>query len=402
MREKNKSWCEKYRVKSFSGLKGQDFTIKKVKDFFNNFSEKKTKKALILYGTSGTGKTSLAYALADFANREIFEINASDLRNRDKINNILRPAIEQKSLFFRGKIILIDEIDTITRDYGGLPEIISLITRTGYPIIITANDIWDKKFNLLRQKSELIKVTDIKYTVVRAVLREICEKEKLKVDYDLLTSIAVKSKGDIRAAINDLQSVASTELVQSDMVVSERDKEEGIFNILRTLFKNKATNAMLGLFDSSDMPLNEIFLWIEENIPREYSGRELYEACEALSIADVFRGRIIRQQHWRFLVYQNALLSFGVSSAKKTQKSGFTTYKRPTRILKIWLSNQKNLSKKSIATKYAKATHCSKKRALKEFFLLPLIINEKIRKELKLEEHESDFLNEKTEIAKRN
>lgn len=43
-----------------------------------------------------------------------------------------------------------------------------------------------------------------------------------------------------------------------------------------------------------------IFLWIEENIPYEYKGEELARAYDALSIADVFRGRIHRQQHWRF------------------------------------------------------------------------------------------------------
>ena len=64
------------------------------------------------------------------------------------------------------------------------------------------------------------------------------------------------------------------------------------------------------------MELSQITLWVEKNIPKECKGRELAQAFDALSKADVFKGRIYRQQHWRFLVYQNFLLSAGMSAAK--------------------------------------------------------------------------------------
>ena len=56
----------------------------------------------------------------------------------------------------------------------------------------------------------------------------------------------------------------------------------------------------------------------EENIPEEYQGEELARAYELLAKADVFKGRIYKQQYWRFLVYENFFLSYGMSSAKKT------------------------------------------------------------------------------------
>ena len=150
------------------------------------------------------------------------------------------------------------------------------------------------------------------------------------------------------------------------------------------------------------MPIDEIFLWVEENIPYEYKGEDLARAYDTLSIADVFRGRIYRQQHWRFLVYENFLLSAGISFASKKTKSllEFTIYQRPKRILKIWLQNQKYAKKKTIAIKYAKAVHISKKRAMKEFFLLPLILNEEARKKLRLSEDENKFLDEYQEKYK--
>ena len=54
-----------------------------------------------------------------------------------------------------------------------------------------------------------------------------------------------------------------------------------------------------------------------ENIPKEYSGKALEKAYDALSNADKFRGRIYRQQFWRFLVYQNIFQTAGISHAKK-------------------------------------------------------------------------------------
>ena len=144
------------------------------------------------------------------------------------------------------------------------------------------------------------------------------------------------------------------------------------------------------------MPIEEIFLWVEKNITYEYKDEELEKAYHYLSMADVFRGRIYRQQHWRFLSYENIFLSAGISSSKKEKKHGFTAYQRPTRILKIWLNNQKNAKKKSIAEKYSKLVHIGRKRAMKDFFLLPLIINTKEKADrLKLSEEEFAFLQEK-------
>jgi len=87
-------------------------------------------------------------------------------------------------------------------------------------------------------------------------------------------------------------------------------------------------------------------------------------------------------------------LSYGISSSKKNPKTGFTSYKRPTRILKIWLNNQRTIKKKSIAQKYAKYVHIGEKRAMQEFPIFKQIINSNysIAKELKLNQEEIDYL----------
>ncbi len=391
--------CEKYRAGCFADVKGQEAVIDSLKSFFKNFPYK---KALLLHGPAGTGKTSLAFALAKEKGLEILELNASDLRDREKLGQIMKPATEQASLFGKkGKLILIDEIDSITVDRGGLPELIALIEKTSHPIILTANNIWQQKFNLLRRKVELIKLKEINYETILSILKNITISEKKQIQEDILKTIAANSRGDVRAALNDLQTVLGIEVMPKD--IHEREKEEDIFHVLRKVFKNKSDPSLLTAYDSVDMPIDDIFLWLEENIPYEYSGEELARAYDALSKADVFRGRIHRQQHWRFLVYENFLLSAGISFASKkpSSLSEFTIYQRPKRILKIWLQNQKYEKKKSIAIKYAKAVHISKKRAMGEFFLLPLILDEKARKQLDLSEEEIKFLSEYQEKYKK-
>jgi len=391
MTTKAENWTEKYRPKTFSDIEGQEQAVFLLKEFLKKFGWEN--KAVIIHGSAGTGKTSLAYAAANENKAELFELNASDLRNREKLREILKPATEQKSLTKENKVILVDEVDGISEtDRGGLLELLALVESSAYPMIITANDIWDKKFTALRKKATLIQLKEIDYKTIKSAMISILRKEKKFLDMDVLTNIAVKARGDLRAAINDLQ-IASGMKDPSKIIIDERNKEIDIFSALRMVFKGKPTESMLQIYDSVNMPLDEIMLWVEENIPAEYQGEELAKAINALSRVDIFKRRIYRQQYWRFLVYENALLSYGISSAKKNVKTGFTSYRKPTRILKMWLNNQKIEKKKSIAIKYARYSHVGEKRALKEFPLIKqFLLKPEIQRELKLNEEEIAWL----------
>jgi len=389
---------EKYRAKSFKEIKAQDLAIQEIINFYKKFP---AKKALILNGPVGTGKTCLAIALANEFNLELFELNASDLRNRIKLEEVLKPATAQQSLFKKGKLILMDEADGITTsDRGGLPELLALIDKTHHPIIITANNIWQRKFNLLRKKCEMINLKELKQETILEIINSVLQKEQKQLKPEIIAFISQNSKGDVRAALNDLQTALNPKEELKDAeetkpIIYQREKQESIFNILKRIFQNPTDKNTIGEYNNTNLKLDEILLWIEENIPAEYQGQALAKAYNSLSKADLFRGRIYRQQYWRFLVYQNFFLSAGISSATKLKNKKFTQYKKPSRILKIWLSNQKNAKKKSITIKYAKFTHMSKKKANKESFLLSLILNKQSQKKLDLNEKEQEWLEQK-------
>jgi replication factor C large subunit len=396
----NEPLTEKYRPLSLREIENQQEAVMKLRKFVTDLKKNSGKKAAILHGPSGSGKTSLVYGLAYDLGFEIIELNASDFRSKKDIDYIIGSALKQKSLFAKSKIILIDEIDGITgtKDKGGIQALMALIKETKFPILLTANDVWQQKFNSLRQKTELIQLHELNYNNILRILERICIKENIKADKDALLSIAVRARGDVRAAINDLQILSGLgkKVTKKDLLVLfEREKDESIFNAMQLIFKTtKINGSILSVFDNVNLNLDDIFLWLDENLPLEYAGKDLARAYDALSKADLFRGRIRKQQHWRFLVYENILLSAGIAATKSQVKKTFTRYKKPGRVLKIWWANQLGMKKKSISAKLARLTHTSVRRAMKEFHFLKVAIqkNNDLQRELKLTQDEIEFL----------
>ena len=368
-------WVEKHRPVRLKDVVGNFEAKRKVLDFIKNFSVQR-KKAIMLHGPAGTGKTSIAYSIASELGFEVIEMNASDFRTKQQIQDIIGQALKQKSLFSKGKIMLIDEVDGITgtRDRGGLSELIRLIQDAPYPIILIANDAWQSKLRSLRSKSQFIELKPLTKEDFLILFTKIAKKENIKMTNDAIEALSVVTGGDARAAITDLQvlSSLSNEIDKKHIAkLSNREKDESIFQALNLIFKSKS-NA-LGAFDNvQNIDFNDLFLWIDENLPLEYQGKDLARAYDALSKADVFRGRIRRWQHWRFLVYIMALMTQGIASSKEKIKQEFTSYKPPSRILKIWMAKQKQAKRKEMAEKIALATHSSKKRAYKELPFLEI------------------------------
>ena len=93
------------------------------------------------------------------------------------------------------------------------------------------------------------------------------------------------------------------------------------------------------------------------------------------------------------MTYEYFLLGAGIGGVKKYNRDGWTNYKKPTRILKIWLQNQRAAKKKTICQKYARECHISVKKAMKEFMLVKVILqNPEIRQQLKLSDDEITYL----------
>ena len=396
-----KPFIQKYSPKKVEGVFGQNKGIDELVGFIKNFGA--GKKSVLVYGPTGCGKTCAVHAIANNLNYEVIEINASDTRNKEEIEKVLGSASQQMSLFNRGKIILVDEIDGVSgrKDRGGLVSIAKIIDKTAFPIIMTANDPWDSKFSGLRKKSHLIKFHTLNYISIFNVLKNICESEKIKYDENSLKSLARIAGGDMRAAINDLQIITqgSNKIGKNDVdVLSHRNKGQSMINALMRIFKTKNLEIALGAFEDVAEDSNKRMLWMDENLPKEYTKpKDLMNAYECLAKADVFNGRIRRRQHWRFLVYINALMSGGVALSKDEKYRGFVKYGPTKRILKLWQANISYAKRKSIVNKIVGKSSLSKKEATTFIPYLKQIIKSKnmakdIYNELKFDEAEIEWL----------
>ena len=363
-------WIHTYAPKNSSDIPHQA-NGKRIVDFLTSFKKQK-KKALLLYGPAGSGKTSAIHAVAQELNLELVETNASDVRNKDAIIERIGAATKQRSLFGGDKVILVDEVDGLSghQDRGGAAALAKIIAGSAFPIIMTANAAWTKKLSTIRKKAVLIEFGELSPGQIVAVLERICEGEGITFDPVALKGLARRSGGDLRAAINDLETLtAVTKKLDRDILndLGERDREDSMMNALIKVLKSTDPDVALGAFFHVADPLDTCLLWLEENIPSEYKKKyDLERAFDALSKADVFYGRIRRWQHWRFLSYVSTLATAGVAVAKDEKYPGFQKFVKPSRILKMWIMKNKFRKRDSVALKVATELECSKRQAVQQ------------------------------------
>jgi len=364
-------WIIKYKPRSLKEFVNQKEAVQKFLNWIKDW--KPGSKALLFYGPPGTGKTCLVEAFAYENDYEFIQLNASDWRSKTQIEQILGQTIRTQPLIKKGKIILIDEIDGLAgkEDIGGAGAILKMIQTSRFPIILTANDPFDPKLRKIRESCELVEFKRLSVYDIEKRLVYICTKEGINFDKEALREIARRNEGDLRSAINDLEVVArgKREIKREDLsVLGLREREREIFEAMKILFKTKSLTAARLVFANVDRDLEELIWWVEENIPKEYEGREeIAKAFEKLAKADLFRAFIKNRQYWKLSKYFNDLMTAGVALAKKEMYKKFTKYSYPTFLKTLAQSKTEREEEKEKLKEWAKKLHCSTKKIKSEF-----------------------------------
>jgi replication factor C large subunit len=264
-----------------------------------------------------------------------------------------------------------------------------------FPIVVTGSNIFDKKFAPIKKASILVEFAALSHNNILTVLKKTCVAEKLEVSSDSLKAISRHANGDLRAALNDLFTfVIVANSAVDDLAI--RKKTVDITQALIPVFKSTDPNVVFGSFDNVAEDLDKIFLWVDHNLPSEYTkSKDLHNAYEVLSLADRFFGRIRKWQYYRYYVYCYLLLSVGIALSKDKKYTSAPNYSQPSRLLKYWQKNMQYAKRKAIVAKLASATNISKKTALQDSLplLLPVLINnKKIQEELEITDDEIVWL----------
>jgi replication factor C large subunit len=321
MQESSEEWTEKYRPKKLSEVVGNGKAIEELKEWADKIG--KSRKAVILHGPPGCGKTSAAYALASERGWEVIELNASDQRNAGVIKSIVGPATTSNTFSKATRLIILDEADNLhgNEDRGGTKAITEIVKRSTQPIILIANDKYGMGRALLRN-CKLINFQRIKTGTVFRVLKEISNVEGVDIEDEAMLILAKNANGDLRSAINDLLAISMSEskLEGGDIATGGRDIEEDIFAVLKKIFGGYEMQEALTSLYGIDKTPEESIQWLYKNFSYEYNDTSFLHGLQYLSRADMFLGRARRRENFKFWRYTSSLMVCGVLSAREMLK----------------------------------------------------------------------------------
>ncbi len=398
-------WVEKYRPKKIEDIIGNE----EAKAIFIEWlkGKRKTKKAVLLYGPPGVGKTALVNAAARESGFSIIEMNASDTRSEKAVNAIAKPATSYLALDTfttesQGNLLFLDEVDGIAgnEDRGGVSAIIEIVEKSRVPVIMAANDPDIDKLRPLKKVCLLVRFHQIRLPLIIALLQKICLLEHVKADFEALEHIAQNSQGDVRSAINDLQSLCEENHVltlQDTMALASRNKDVSMDETLRGFFSAKSIEEVSSLLFRSSIDYDEFIMSVSDNLPRRYSNPdELAAAYDYVSQADLFRGRI-GTEHWHLLKYFFNELSEAAAVAPESYKP-FELISPPIRIITLFWTKGKRTMLDSICGKIGAKCHVSHSKAKHDFIPFVKILLQKQKSGpliswFELTSEEVDFLN---------
>lgn len=377
-------WANKHRPKNLDEVAGNPKLVQDLKKY-------QWKKPLLIYGPTGVGKSTLVDAIVHDLGFELVDVTDENLDSA-------KITAQTASIFGGRKLLFIDNVEQI-RD---IKKVAELLKESRNPVVLLTSDFGSKRLATIKKMVEKVQMRRPTTKAVERILQQICLKEEIKSEPNVLERIAEKASGDIRSAINDLETVAKGRKRISPEnldVLEERNKTIDVYKALGLILtKNDFSEAIRSLYDLDEQP-KDMLLWIDENMPYIYTDREDIErAYEYIAEADIFLGRITNRQYWGFLRYVNTLMSGGVNISKKKQIR-YSMYRFPSYLIKMSQTKKERGIKKSIGRKLSPIVHASRRVIEKEYIplLKTLLKNDRIsREELAegygLAEEETEYL----------
>ncbi len=234
-------WVEKYRPRSLSEVVNQTEIVARLKIFI----QEKSMPHLIFSGPPGTGKTTCALALAhdlfgQSYRQNVKELNASDERGI----KVVRTSIKQFAQYMGTKdapfkILVLDEADNMTSDAQQALRRTMESTSRNCRFILICN-YSSKIIDPIQSRCSIFRFSPLKDEDILRRLEDISKKENVKLLNDGKQAILYNSGGDMRRAINILQTAATLKSeIDADTVykVTGKARPEEIRNLLNSVLE---------------------------------------------------------------------------------------------------------------------------------------------------------------------
>ncbi len=297
-------WSEKYRPQSLLDMVGNEEVKVSYVEWLGKWI--KGSKPILLVGPPGIGKTTLATLCARQFGYDLIGLNASDVRSKQRIQEILGPVLGNASVLGR-PMIFVDEVDGIhgRSDYGGVEALVDLLKEPTVPIVLAANSDRSDKMKAIKKATKTIQLRPIPPRLLRLYLESILKKEGTSLGIGTILKLVIQSRGDIRSLLNSAQALVTGFEPQTEKSFVTMDVEESI----NSFFKAKSIDEARAILYSLRIdPREKIDAFYSSVITSDLSKEDMQQMLQVISEADMIYGKIIKTQDWRLLRYLDSTL----------------------------------------------------------------------------------------------
>ena len=265
--KENSLFVEKYRSKTLDEYVGNE----QLKQIVHQYLKNNDLQNLLLYGTPGTGKTTLAKLIVNNFDCDYLYINASDERGIDTIRDKVQGFASSAS-FKPIKIIILDEADFLTiQAQASLRNIIETYSRTTR-FILTCNYL-ERIIDPLQSRCQVLKITPPSKKEVAQHISTILDQENINYELGDLALVVNKHYPDIRKIINTIQGSVVDSQIKIDNT-SLKNTQLGGLIVDALIRKAKLTEIRQILADSGAREFDDLFKYIYDKSSVLFGNKE--------------------------------------------------------------------------------------------------------------------------------